>query len=503
MRKYERIVSTSDDLMSLVNRDHIFEAVNESYKRFHGITLEDIVGRSAVDIMGEDVFRTKIEPYLSRALTGESVRFQDWFDFSGVGLRFMSVSYNPIFDEAGRVEGVVALSRDVTETKRLEEQLIQSQKMESVGTLAGGIAHDFNNILGVIMGQAGLMEMLHAKNNPAMQKGLNEILSATNRAKELVQQILSFSRRSDRDRRAMDVVPVVKETLKFLRSTIPTTIEIQSNVPSSGCIIVGHPTDINQVLMNLGTNAAHAMRDTGGTLEISLDRIFLDATSSRQYVDLEPGDYVTITISDTGGGIDPSIRDRIFEPYFTTKEQGEGTGFGLAVVHGIVKSLSGTVAVYSELGQGTTFRILVPCATAEAGEIGESAEKPIQGGTERVLIVDDESALLNTARRMLENLGYNVTAVDSAIRALELFSAEPDGFDIVVTDLTMPKMNGFELSKQILKIRPDTPVVLCTGFSRTVTRETAKAAGVAEYLNKPLSMDELAKTVREAIDRSV
>jgi PAS domain S-box-containing protein len=500
LRKYERIVSTSQDLMSLINRDYVFEAVSDSYQRYHGLSSDDIVGKPAPDLMGAEVFRKKIEPHLVRALAGESDRFQDWFDFPNLGPRFMSVSYNPIFNEDGRVEGVVAHSRDVTDTKRLEEQLIQSQKMESVGTLAGGIAHDFNNILGVIMGQAGLMEMLHAKNNPGLQKGLGEVLSATNRAKELVQQILSFSRRSDRDRKAMDMAPVVKETIKFLRSTIPTTIEIQSKVPSSGCVIVGHPTDINQILMNLGTNASHAMRDRGGTLEVHMDRIFLDDTSARQYVDLEPGDYVTLTVSDTGGGIDPGIRDRIFEPYFTTKEHGEGTGFGLAVVHGIVRSLSGTIAVYSEPGQGTTFRLLIPCAAAAAVEVGESGEKRIQGGNERVLLVDDESALLNTACRMLENLGYKVTAVDSALNALELFTSAPEDFDVVVTDLTMPKMNGFELSKQILKIRPKAPIVLCTGFSRTITRQTAKAAGIKEYLNKPLSMDELARTVREAID---
>ena len=501
LRKYERIVSTSQDLMSLVNHDYVFEAVNDSYEEYHGLSREDIVGKSAVELMGEEIFREKIEPHLVRALAGESVRYQDWFDFVGMGTRFMSVSYNPIVGEGGRVEGVAAHSRDLSDTKRLEEQLIQSQKMESVGTLAGGIAHDFNNILGVIMGQAGLLNMFHAKENPGIKKGLDEILSATIRAKELVKQILSFSRRSDRDRQPMDLSPVVKETIKFLRSALPSTIEIRSNVPSMGCVITGHPTDINQILMNLGTNAAHAMRDSGGTLEISMDRIFLDRISSRQYVDLEPGDYVTLTVSDTGTGISPSIRDRIFEPYFTTKEPGEGTGFGLAVVHGIVKSLSGTIAVYSELGEGTTFRLLIPCAMAEAQNLGLLGEESIMGGTERVLLVDDETALLKTARRMLENLGYQVTALNSSPDALNQFSAEPEGFDVVVTDLTMPKMDGFELSKQILKIRPDMPVVLCTGFSRTVTRQAALDVGIKEYLNKPLSMDELARTVREAIDR--
>ncbi|MBU2547286.1 MAG: response regulator [Proteobacteria bacterium] len=251
--------------------------------------------------------------------------------------------------------------------------------------------------------------------------------------------------------------------------------------------------------MSLGTNAAHAMREAEGTLEIELKNIDLDETSARQYFGLKAGRYMALAVSDTGTGIDPEIRDRIFEPYFTTKDRGEGTGFGLAVVHRIVQDLGGTISVYSEPGQGTTFKLLIPCDATSNIEARESVMGLPPGGLERVLLVDDEKTLLETAGDMLERLGYQATTADGASRALELFQAEPERFDILITDLTMPRMNGFDLARQVLEVRPGMPVILCTGFSERVTREAALEAGIRQYLNKPLSLGELGRAVRQAL----
>jgi CheY-like chemotaxis protein/anti-sigma regulatory factor (Ser/Thr protein kinase) len=371
--------------------------------------------------------------------------------------------------------------------------------MESIGTLAGGIAHDFNNILGVIVGQAELMEMYYADDHPEIRKGLVQLLGATGRAKELVKQILTFSHQSKRDRAPLDIAPVVEETVQFLRATLPSTIEIRAAIESRGSLVAAHPTDLHQVLMNLGTNAAHAMGESGGQLDIRLERIFLDETGAAQYVGLKTGAHLRVSVSDTGCGIPPEVRDRIFEPYFTTKEVGKGTGLGLAVVHGIVKSLSGRISVNSEPGRGTAFQILIPCTRRPGPAPAASGGKMPEGGTEHILLVDDEPVILRTTKAMLERLGYRVTAVGNGRSALEAFGEAEVPFDLLITDMTMPKMTGFELAEELMKIRPDLPVILCTGFSETMPREKAMAAGIRRYLEKPVSLKDLAAAVRSAL----
>lgn len=500
LRKYEQIVSASKDLMGLVNKDYVYEAVNDVYLEYHQRTREEIIGQSIPDLMGTAVFDATIRPKLEQVLSGQTVNYQGEFDFSEYGQRIMDVTYFPVRDAGGDVAAIAINSRDITDSQRMENQLKEAQKMESIGTLAGGIAHDFNNLLGVIIGQAELIELFYAKDNPDIQTSLADLLKASNRAKDLVNQILTFSRRSERERMRVNIASVVKETARFLRSTLPTTIDIRVDYQGSDYFVLAHPTDIHQVLMNLGANASHAMGTAGGLLEIKLDRIRLDDEAARQYIGLEAGRYLRMSVSDTGCGMPPDVRDRVFEPYFTTKEAGKGTGLGLAVIHGIINSLGGHISVYSEVGHGTTFKILLPCAMKDTAQETAQDDGVLVGGAERVMLVDDEPANLKTIGAVLERLGYQVTTAQSGQEALALYQAAQLPFDLLITDMTMPNLTGFELAKRLMAIQPDLPVILCTGFSETVTRDQVAQAGIRRYLEKPIVMKDLAKVIRSVLD---
>jgi len=400
-----------------------------------------------------------------------------------------------IYPEKGYIEGIAS---DITEEKRLEEKLLQAHKMESIGTLAGGIAHDFNNILGIILGNTELAMEEVPEWNPA-RNFLNEILAASLRARDVVKQILTFSRQRLREMKLVRISPIIKESLKLLRSSIPTTIEIHQNISSESDTVRADPTQINQVLINLCTNAAHAMGERGGVLEVSLKNIEMDEGSAIQYHDLSSGKYVRLTISDTGHGIEPKILERIFDPYFTTKGVGEGSGMGLSVVHGIVKSHCGDISVSSEPGKGTIFHVLFPCIEEEPEpEVEITVEIP--RGNERILFVDDEKAMVDTIQPMIEHLGYKVTARASSIEGLEAFRANTDRFDLVITDFTMPNMTGMELAKELLKLRPDIPIILCTGYSQHINEDKAKGNGIRALLMKPVVLSEIANTIRLVLD---
>jgi CheY-like chemotaxis protein len=371
--------------------------------------------------------------------------------------------------------------------------------MESIGTLSGGIAHDFNNLLGIILGNAELAmddmpEWHSAKFN------LNEIRTASLRARDVVKQLLSFSRKTDPKQRPVKLVQIVEETLRILRSSIPTSVEIHQNIPNDvEDTILADSTQINQVMINLFTNAAHAMEDTGGVITIGIENIDLDHVSAPIYPDLSPGSYVKLTVSDTGTGIDHEIKDRIFDPYFTTKEVGKGTGIGLSVVHGIIKSHNGAIIVDSQFGKGTTFCIFFPVAE-EAVVIEAEPDDEFPTGNEKILIVDDEESMVDIGRRRLERLGYQVEARTNPMEALNLFRADPDQFDLVITDMTMPHITGDNLVKEILNIRPDMPTILCTGFSEKIDEEKAKQIGVREYIEKPIGQGKLSRLVRKVLD---
>ena len=387
---------------------------------------------------------------------------------------------------------------DVTDRNRLQAQLEQAQKMESIGTLAGGIAHDFNNILSPIMIHSE-MAMMELPPDSPVQNSLKQIFQAGKRASGLTKQILTFSRMRQQKRSPLKVGLIVKECLKMLRASLPTTIEINQNLESESDTVLCDITEINQVLMNLCTNAAHAMRDKGGELTINLTQEHLDPEAAGKFSDLNPGSYLKLTVSDTGHGIDNETMKNIFVPYYTTKEFGEGTGMGLAVVHGIVRSYGGDITVESEPGKGTVFHVLLPTIESEASPpIEPSVNLP--KGTERVLFVDDEKIAVDAVQSMLEKLGYKVTARTSSIEALEAFRNNPQGFDLVITDMTMPNMTGKDLAKELMSIRSDIPIILCTGFSEKIDERRAKEMGISAFVMKPIVMRDMANTIREVLD---
>ncbi|MGD8241931.1 MAG: response regulator [Desulfobacterales bacterium] len=390
------------------------------------------------------------------------------------------------------------LQQELVERRRMEDKLLQAQKMEAIGTLAGGIAHDFNNILGAIIGYTEI-SIDDLREDASVRPNLEQVLQAGNRARDLVKQILAFSRKSNTDHELTNLVPITKEVLKLLRASLPSTIEIQSRVPADISMIMADPIQMHQVIMNLCTNAAHAMEAGGGRLDVELAEVEISAEECRRFPEVGSGNYVQLIVRDNGHGIDPTIVDRIFDPYFTTKEIDKGTGMGLAVVHGIVTSQKGCIRVRSQIDQGAEFEILFPAAQKQVAGECRFDTPPIRGN-ERVLFVDDEPALAQLGKSMLERLGYEVRACTSSIEALEAFHLDPGRFDILVTDLTMPDMTGIHLAQKLRALRHHLPVVVCTGYSEQMTPEYARSLGINGYLYKPLVLSALSLEVRAALD---
>ena len=414
------------------------------------------------------------------------------------GRRNYRIVSSPIFNAEGRVTAAIEMVDDITERLSLEAQLQQSQKMEAVGTLAGGIAHDFNNILAIILGNAQLASDDVPDSNPASEF-LKEIHRASIRAKDMVGQLLAFSRKSDEKSAPIDIAPIIKESMKMLRPAIPSSIEFKQHITNDACNILGDVSQINQIVMNLAINAADAMSEEGGALEVTLENIILLEEKTCFDWILSPGPYVRLKMRDTGEGIEPEIMDRIFEPYFTTKEVGKGTGMGLSVIHGIVKRHGGGILVESELGKGMVFEIYFPALENKA-EVEKEPEREIKGGSERILFVDDEEPMMNLYRRHLEGFGYDVKSTTKPVEALEWFKADPDRFDVIITDMTMPRMTGDKLAAEVLKIRPHMPVIICTGYSERMSAEKAEALGVRKYIEKPIDLRDLASALRDVLD---
>ncbi|MBU0481076.1 MAG: response regulator [Proteobacteria bacterium] len=401
-------------------------------------------------------------------------------------------------DDNGSQQYLVTHIQDITRVRHLELQLRQAQKLEAIGTLAGGIAHDFNNILAAILGFTSMARDDISESNPARYQ-LDEVIKAGNRAKDLVKHILTFSRQSDLQRNPMLPDELVNEALDLLRASLPATIEIQRNIASDIGTIMADSTQIHQVIMNLCTNASHAMDENGGILGVTLDRVEMSAADLAEDKGLLPGPFVRIRITDTGTGIAPDIIDRIFEPYFTTKEVGKGSGLGLAVVHGIVKTHGGKITVESEPGKGTAFTIYFPLIEEQYRNAFLDAG-PLPTGKERILIIDDETVMVEMTIKILVRLGYEVVGRAGSAEALELFAENPDAFDLIITDQTMPGMTGIKMAEEMLRIRPDIPIILRTGYSSKVDEEKARAIGIKKYALKPIDLRELSAMIRELLD---
>jgi PAS domain S-box-containing protein len=406
----------------------------------------------------------------------------------------------PVRNPAGEIATWLYTMEDATHERALEQQLVQAQKMEALGTLAGGIAHDFNNVLSPIIGYTELARA-HAADDAELSEDLAQVSEAAFRARDLVRQILTFSRKAEKKKVPLRVSSVAQEALKLLRPSIPATIEIRQRFEGDG-LVLADPTQVHQVIMNLCTNAFHAMEQSGGVLAVSVEE--QDVVGEKAGgVELVPGRYAVLSVSDTGIGMDRETLGRIFDPYFTTKEKGKGTGLGLAVVDGIVRDHEGRVAVYSEPGAGTTFRVYLPLTAQRAPGLhaGSPQRLPVSGaGHERVLVVDDEESIRSIVGRSLGAAGYRLALFAAAGEALETLSRDPHGWDLLITDMTMPGMNGKELARRAMELRPDLPVILCCGYSSLISAEEARRMGIRTYLEKPMVMSALLETVRRVLD---
>lgn len=406
----------------------------------------------------------------------------------------------PVRDDMGRIVSAVEVVEDITERITLEGQLRQAQKMESLGTLAGGIAHDFNNILSGILGYTELA-LEKSKKLPELTDNLNEVYRAGLRAADLTRQILTFSRRTDTELSPLKIEHIVREASKLLRSSLPTCIEFEVHIDRKLAMVLADPTQIHQVIMNLCTNASHAMEPYGGTLGIHLTQIEVEAGIDSISDTIAPGQYLKLSVSDTGSGMSPEIVALIFDPYFTTKDLGEGTGLGLSVIHGIVNEYGGAISVDSTPGQGSTFNLFFPTVQATSADNEQRNVESLPRGSEKILVIDDEATILKLFSRILERQGYPVTTENDSVRALERFKKDPEAFDLVLSDVTMPKLTGDQLAKEIKAIRPDIPVILCTGYRRMVSEESIKALGVDALLTKPVVKTLLVGEIRRILDQ--
>jgi PAS domain S-box-containing protein len=472
--------------------------VNPAFERIMEYSREDISGRNFRHLDNtehpEAFYKTVWETISAgNVWTGHIITYKK----SGEVCE-LEITISPIRDNSDEISSFVTVTRDVTHEIQMEKQLRQAQKMEAIGTLAGGIAHDFNNILFPIMGYTQ-MTMKLVSENPKAKRYLEHVFKAAERAKDLVRQILTFSRRNEHKRYPLKLQPIIKESLKLLRASVPATIHLAQNIDKNCGYVLADPISVHQIVMNLCTNAYHAMREKGGILELTLKEAEIDHEMLISNPGLKPGQYVCLTVSDTGHGISPEFMDKIFEPFFTTKKTGEGTGMGLSVVIGIVKNHGGHIVADSIPGKGSTFHVWLPRIEANTAQAAMTASEHLPKGNERILLADDEKLIVDMMQQMLESLGYQVTARTGSKEILELFRDRSQAYDLVITDMTMPNMTGLELSKELMGIRRDIPIILCTGFSETISEEIAKSFGIRGYLMKPVVMKELAETIRNCL----
>ncbi len=502
--KYRRLVDNS--LVGIyITQQHVFKFCNRGFVEIFGYrTAEEILEKQIKNMVTKESWGL-----LSRVEQLNNPDDQGTGSYELKGIKKDGVIFNIevfidhiVYQDVPAVQGILI---DITERKRaeaeqrkLEDQLLHAQKMESIGRLAGGIAHDFNNVLSVIMGYTELT-LSKIKQENFIKANLRRVLAASNRARDMIKQILAFSRKEEKERAPILLSEVVEEALELMRSVLPTTIQIHKSLTETLRPVMANRTEIHQVIINLCINAGHAMRKKGGELKVTLKEIDLETPIGAG--NLKPGLYLQLTVSDTGHGMPSKILNRIFEPYFTTKKEGEGTGMGLAVVHGIVTGYGGEITVYSQPGTGTTFHIFLPAEKEEKERIPDEWTEPVKGGEESILFVDDEQSLTELVKDVLENLGYKVDTCTDSIEALEAFRQHPGKYDLVISDQTMPKMTGVRLAEKIRKIKAGIPIIVCSGFSESINEDTYESMGINAFLMKPFAERDLANVIRQVLDQ--
>lgn len=508
------VMNSINSQIAVLDKNGIIISVNEAWEKF---SREKNPEKPRSSDLGKNymiIWKSRTEEFspvrnnirngIGDVVRGEKQQFSCEYEYELPDRKiWFLLNANPLLSKDG---GTVISLTDITERKKYEEDLLmlekrlrQTHKLEAIGTLAGGIAHDFNNILTGIMGYTEICIFFHTRDNPELKEDLERILKASKRARELIKQILTFSHQGEQIKQTFEIAPIIKECIRLLSATLPSTIEIIQNIEDENFpMIHGDSTQIHQVLINLCTNASYAMKEKGGRIEIKLKEIEIHEDRTRD--GLNPGTYINLVVKDTGHGIAPEKLDKIFDPFFTDKPQGDGSGLGLSVVHGIVKSHGGTIFVHSVPGDGTEFSIFIPSEKKEI--IREIIDEPslISSGHGNILFIDDEEEIVDFARDILTHAGYEITATKSSKEAFDIFRLAPEKFDLVITDYTMPYMTGMELAKEFTKTRPDIPIILCTGYNDTIRLEDVNTMGIKEIIFKPVSVFNLAKTIEKVME---
>jgi PAS domain S-box-containing protein len=494
--KYRLLVENANDVI-FVAQDGRIKFANNKTTQMTGYQTSELVDMQFAKLV-HPADRDFLLSRHNERLQGDGAPSQYSFRIVGAAGQILWIDLNTVVIEWQGRPATLNFARDVTRQKHLEEQLRNAQKMEAIGTLAGGIAHDFNNILSAIIGYTDLAALILPEDDPA-RSSLGEVMNAAQRAKELVYRILSFSQMHEQEQKPVRMNMIIQEALKLIRPSLPATIEIEQQIDCQGTILAD-PTQIHQVVVNLCTNAYQAMQEEGGLLKVSLAEVKLSLDDLVDHFDLDVGDYLKLTVSDTGHGMNEQTMQRIFDPYFTTKASSKGTGLGLAVVYGIVSAHKGAIQVDSEPGKGTTFEVFFPSIQSSARQVPISYEQPYRGD-EKILFVDDEASLVRLATQLLEKCGYRVDGHTNPLEALKLFKTDPYEFDLVITDMTMPHMTGDQLARMIQNIRPDVPIIITTGYSEKISPKKAQMMGVQDFIMKPMNYSELTKKIRKAVDQ--
>ncbi|MDF1577898.1 MAG: PAS domain S-box protein, partial [Desulfobulbales bacterium] len=510
-QKHRAITDKAHDAIIMIDHNDKITFWNPAAEKLFGYRIEEVLDQKLHDLIVRESYRRKaLTGFRNFVKTGRGPLVGKSVEMTGLkkGGEEFPVELSISALRQGKHWAAISILRDISARKnaeakerQMELQLRQAQKMETIGTLAGGIAHDFNNILSSILGYAHLVREELPEDCEASIADLDLIIKAGNRARELVRQILTFSRQTEEEVQPLQVGLIIKEALKFLRASLPSNIEIQQMISATGATVLADPTQIHQIIMNLCTNSYQAMREEGGTLNVRLESYTPDEDFRKRHPEMQAKGYIRLTVSDTGRGMEPATLPRIFDPYFSTNKKEDGTGLGLAVVHGIVRKLSGTIEVYSEPGTGSTFEIYLPVFTGALEYKTPISDATALTGTESILMVDDEQSLLQLEERMLTPLGYRTTCRTSSVEALELFRNRPDKFDLVVTDQSMPNMTGIKLAEAMTAIRPDIPIILCTGYFELDISKEAEGKFVRKIIMKPVNKKTLANAIRHELDR--